>query len=150
VGFFNPWAKTVNTDKFPEPRQLMLLIIKSRAQRDQLIAYGFLLPNIIGFLLFMLGPILASVMMSLFRWDIFTAPTFIDWDNFIEVFSQGSGFWQYLGNTLFFSLSVPLSFEHAGVSRRLGRPFVVDCNRHGGEHSSCRLLSSIVENGDNS
>jgi multiple sugar transport system permease protein len=84
-------------------------LFKSRAHRDQLIAYGFLLPNIIGFLLFMLGPIVASLVMSLFRWDIFTAPTFIDWDNFIEIFSHGSGFWQYLSNTLFFSLSVPLS-----------------------------------------
>src|SRR5574341_796916 len=46
--------------------------------------------------------------MSLFRWDIFTTPTFIDWDNFIEIFSRGSGFWQYLASTLFFSLSVPL------------------------------------------
>ncbi len=84
-------------------------IFKSRAHRDQVIAYGFLLPNIIGFLLFMLGPIVASLVMSLFRWDIFTTPTFIDWDNFIEIFSRGSGFWQYLGNTLFFSISVPLS-----------------------------------------
>jgi ABC-type sugar transport system permease subunit len=88
-------------------------IFNSRAHRDRFIAYGFLLPNIIGFLLFMLGPIAASLVMSLFRWDIFTAPTFIDWDNFIEIFSRGSGFWQYLGNTLFFSLSVPLSLALA-------------------------------------
>ena len=88
-------------------------IFKSRTRRDQWIAYGFLLPNIIGFLLFMLGPIVASLVMSLFRWDIFTAPTFIDWDNFIEIFSRGSGFWQYLGNTLFFTISVPLSLALA-------------------------------------
>jgi ABC-type sugar transport system permease subunit len=88
-------------------------IFKSRVQRDRMIAYGFLLPNIIGFLLFMLGPIVASLVMSLFCWDIFTAPTFIDWDNFIEIFSRGSGFWQYLGNTLFFTISVPLSLALA-------------------------------------
>jgi multiple sugar transport system permease protein len=83
-------------------------IFSSTQQRDRWIAYAFLLPNIIGFLLFMLGPIVASLAMSLFRWDIFTVPTFIDWDNFIEIFSYGSGFWQYLANTLFLSLSVPL------------------------------------------
>ncbi|MDZ7361104.1 MAG: sugar ABC transporter permease [candidate division KSB1 bacterium] len=83
-------------------------IFNSRQQRDRWIAYAFLLPNIIGFLLFMLGPIIASLVMSLFRWDIFTAPTFIDWDNFSEIFSRRSGFWLYLQNTIFFSLSVPL------------------------------------------
>ncbi len=86
----------------------MSKIFRSHLQRDRWIAYGFLLPNIIGFLLFMLGPIMASLVMSLFRWDIFTVPTFIDWDNFIEIFSHDSGFWQYLANTLFLSLSVPL------------------------------------------
>lgn len=86
----------------------MSQIFRSNLQRDRWIAYGFLLPNIIGFLLFMLGPIVASLVMSLFRWDIFTVPTFIDWDNFIEIFSRDSGFWQYLANTLFLSLSVPL------------------------------------------
>ncbi len=86
---------------------------KFRRQRDQWIAYGFLLPNIIGFLLFMLGPIVASLVMSLFRWDIFTTPTFIDWDNFIEIFSSGSGLWQYLGNTLFFTIGVPLGLALA-------------------------------------
>ena len=80
----------------------------SRSQRERWIAYGFLLPNFIGFLLFMLGPVFASLMMSLFRWDIFSVPVFIDWDNFIEIFFPRSGFWQYLANTFFFSLSVPL------------------------------------------
>jgi ABC-type sugar transport system permease subunit len=83
-------------------------IFNSRQHRDRWIAYAFLLPNIIGFLLFMLGPIIASLVMSLFHWDIFTAPTFIDWDNFSEIFSRRSGFWMYLQNTIFFSLSVPL------------------------------------------
>jgi ABC-type sugar transport system permease subunit len=82
--------------------------LKSPHHRERWIAYGFLLPNIIGFLLFMLGPIVASLVMSLFRWDIFTVPAFIDWDNFFEIFSGRSGFGQYLTNTLFFSFSVPL------------------------------------------
>jgi multiple sugar transport system permease protein len=85
-----------------------MMIFKSRTTRDRWIAYGFLLPNITGFLLFMLGPIVASLVMSLFRWDIFTMPKFIDWDNFLEIFSHDSGFWQYFANTLFFTLGVPL------------------------------------------
>jgi ABC-type sugar transport system permease subunit len=88
-------------------------LFQSRSRRDRLIAYGFLLPNILGFLLFLLGPIMASLVMSLFRWDIFTAPNFIDWDNFIEIFSRRSGLGQYLANTLFFTLSVPLGLALA-------------------------------------
>jgi len=88
-------------------------IFKSQHHRDRWIAYGFLLPNLIGLLLFMLGPIAASLAMSFFRWDIFTSPTFIDWDNFLEIFSKRSGFWQYLANTLFFSFSVPLGLVTA-------------------------------------
>jgi len=88
-------------------------IFKSQQQRDRWIAYAFLLPNIVGFLLFMLGPIIASLVMSLWRWDIFTSPTFIDWDNFFEIFSRRSGVWQYFTNTLFFTLSVPIGLALA-------------------------------------
>ena len=96
---------------------------KTRAQRDRWIAYAFLLPNIAGFALFMVGPLFASLVMSLFRWDIFTAPTFIDWDNFFEIFSPRSGFGQYLSNTLFFAVSVPLGLILAlGFALLLNQP----------------------------
>jgi len=94
-------------------RILWSLSFTSRAHRDRWIAYAFLLPNILGFAIFMLGPLTASLVMSLFRWDIFTAPTFIDWDNYFEIFSSRSGFGLYLSNTLFFSLSVPLGLALA-------------------------------------
>ena len=47
-------------------------------KREQdITALAFLSPNIFGFLIFTLFPVLAALALSLFRWDIFHAPKFI-------------------------------------------------------------------------
>jgi ABC-type sugar transport system permease subunit len=80
----------------------------------------FLLPNLIGFLIFTLGPVLVAAGMSLYRYQLATGtPNFIGLANFIDLlgFKTVEGewqandpyFWQYLGNTLFLMLNIPLS-----------------------------------------
>ena len=80
-----------------------------RPKKDYLIALAFLLPNVLGFLLFTAGPSVASLGMSVFRWDLFSEPRFVDLDHYAEILFGESGFWHYLGNTAFFAMSVPLS-----------------------------------------
>lgn len=82
-------------------------------------AMAFLAPNIVGFLIFTLLPIVASLGLSLFRWDLFHAPQFIGLENFEKLLGFGirdgqillndARFWKYLGNTLYFMVSIPLA-----------------------------------------
>ena len=83
-------------------------------------AVFFLLPNLIGFLIFTLGPVLVAAGLSLYRYQLATGePSFIGLDNFIELvgFTKVDGewtardpyFWQYLGNTVFLMLNIPLA-----------------------------------------
>jgi multiple sugar transport system permease protein len=89
-------------------------LIKNQTTRHALIAYAFLLPNIIGFLVFTLGPILYSFVISFFHWNIFSQPFFVDLDNYVKIFtSPDSKFWHYLSNTFFFLMSVPLQMGMA-------------------------------------
>jgi multiple sugar transport system permease protein len=78
-----------------------------RTLRHALIGYAFLLPSIVGFLLFTLGPILFSFLISFFDWDLFSHPVFIDTANYERMLSAGSRTWDYFANSLFFLIIVP-------------------------------------------
>lgn len=67
----------------------------------------FLLPNISGFLIFTLLPVLASFMLAFCQWDIIQPARFVGISNFITLFADPL-FWKYFLNTLFFMLGIPL------------------------------------------
>lgn len=81
----------------------------------------FLSPNLLGFLAFILLPVAAGLGLSLFHWDMFHTPTFIGLENFINLLGwhhdpatgalrmNDPRFWQYLWNTLFFLVAIPVS-----------------------------------------
>ncbi len=77
--------------------------------KETLAAYGFLLPNLFGFLIFTSLPVLASLVLSFCRWDALSGPPqLIGLANFIELFRDPL-FWKYGYNTIFLMLSIPLS-----------------------------------------
>lgn len=83
--------------------------MKNRTLRHAIVGYAFLLPNIIGFLLFTLGPILFSFLISFFDWNLFSTPIFVDTANYQRMFSAaGSHFWDYFSNSLYFLIVVPV------------------------------------------
>jgi multiple sugar transport system permease protein len=75
-----------------------------RNVRENITAYAFLSPWIIGFILFSGVPIIASFVLSLTKWDLISAPRFIGLGNFIAMFSAGSDFWNVLKVTLVFTV----------------------------------------------
>ncbi|MGB5875513.1 MAG: sugar ABC transporter permease [Bacteroidota bacterium] len=88
--------------------------MRNRNFRHALIGYAFLLPNIIGFLLFTFGPILFSFVISFFDWNLFSEPVFVDTANYEKMFtSPASHFWDYLGNTFWFLIVVPFQMSIA-------------------------------------
>ena len=51
-------------------------------RREMFTAYAFILPTLIGFVIFIVGPMLASFAISLFDWNMLTPPKFIGLDNY--------------------------------------------------------------------
>ena len=81
--------------------------------REAISFYLFILPWIIGFLIFILGPIVASFYFSFARYDIVSAPRFIGLENFIELFTDDL-YWRSLYNTTYIViLAVPLGMFFA-------------------------------------
>lgn len=72
-------------------------------------AYLFLLPWLIGVVLLLAGPIIASVFISFTKWNLSSPPTWIGLDNYRRMFFDDPDFYRSMGVTLRYTLmSVPL------------------------------------------
>jgi len=83
------------------------ILRKKRVLRENLTGYGFLGPNIIGFLIFTLLPVLASFILAFSQWDLLTPSKFAGFKNFANLLGDRL-FWKYFGNTLFFMMGIPV------------------------------------------
>jgi multiple sugar transport system permease protein len=81
----------------------------SRGPDYSLGGYLFLLPNLTGFLLFVLLPVIASLALSFCAWHIFNdpEPRFNGIDNFAKLMHDRQ-FWYYSYNTVFMMLGIPV------------------------------------------
>ncbi len=71
--------------------------------------YLFASPWIIGFVVFLLGPMIASIYISLTDWDSFTAPEWVGLENYKRLLTDDPVFWKALWNTFYYAaISVPL------------------------------------------
>ncbi|PLV57448.1 carbohydrate ABC transporter permease [Thermotoga sp. SG1] len=73
-------------------------------KRKNVIAYLFVSPWIIGFILFTGGPILAVILLSFCKWDLIAPPRWVGLENYIKMFRSESEFWMVLKFTLFYTL----------------------------------------------
>lgn len=72
--------------------------------------YFFITPWIIGFLVFTIGPLLLSLVMSFFDWPLTSDPTFVGIGNYINMFTQDDQFWKSLVISLkYAAIFVPLN-----------------------------------------
>ncbi|MEU0096709.1 sugar ABC transporter permease [Kribbella sp. NPDC006257] len=78
-------------------------------RREALWFYLFASPWIIGFVVFLLGPMIASVYISMTDWDSFTPPHWVGLDNYVQLLTDDPVFWKALTNTFYYAaISVPL------------------------------------------
>ncbi|MBI2939429.1 MAG: sugar ABC transporter permease [Chloroflexi bacterium] len=81
----------------------------SLRRRKALLGYLYILPWVIGFLVFILGPLLAAIYLSLTEFNIVRAPRFVGFANYEKILGRDDLFWTSLVNTLYFTIfSVPL------------------------------------------
>ena len=76
----------------------------------KLTPYLFISPWIVGLLLFTIGPLVFSLVMSFFDWPVTSAPKFVGLENYMKMFTNDPQFYKSLAITLKFAvLYVPLS-----------------------------------------
>ncbi len=87
----------------------------SRQRRNEAL-WGILCvaPAILGFLIWQLGPIIASLLIAFSDWNIAGSPNWVGVENFQRMFTQDALFWKSLSVTALYTLgSVPLSIVFA-------------------------------------
>jgi multiple sugar transport system permease protein len=97
TGFIEPEA-----EKLPPPATR-----KHSHVAENAFAYAFLAPQLIGLIVFMLGPLAFAIVLSFSNWDGFGTRSFAGFDNFVAVFSDPQ-FLISARNTIWFAvLSTP-------------------------------------------
>ena len=87
---------------------------RARARRETLAGYGFLVPWLIGFFGLTLLPMVYSLYLSFTRYDVFSAPKWIGFDNYIRLFTNDANFIQSAQITLVYVLvGTPISLAAA-------------------------------------
>ena len=75
----------------------------TRGEKRQLaLGLGFVSPWILGFLLFTLYPVAASIFFSFCDYDVLSKPVWVGWLNYRDMFTD-SVFWKSLTNTLYYA-----------------------------------------------
>jgi multiple sugar transport system permease protein len=75
----------------------------SPLRRQETVAgYLFLLPNILGFLVFSSVPVFATFTISLLDWDLIRAPRFVGIDNYVKLLTDDAMFRRVLWNTAYY------------------------------------------------
>lgn len=68
--------------------------------------YLFLLPSLLGFILFVIFPIIASLALSFYKWDLLTPAEFIGVKNYVELATTDPLMGRVLGNTFFYMFTI--------------------------------------------
>ena len=97
---------------------------KDRARLFKAVLY--LSPNLVGFLVFVLFPLVVSLVMAFTNWDLKqhntfhpdVTPTFVGFQNFMLLFTEEE-FPRYLGNTLIMMLGIPFGMAGSLIAAML-------------------------------
>lgn len=76
----------------------------NRELKENLTAYLFLLPWIIGFLLFTGGPIIYAFILGFMKWDLVSKPLFVGLENFKNLLTNNQSFYNSIKVTLIYTL----------------------------------------------
>lgn len=84
--------------------------VLSKSAKKTIIAYSFIMPNLVGFVIFTFIPIVFSLLLSFCEWDSGNPITFVGFDNFITLFTKDLSFRAALKNTIYYTaVTVPVT-----------------------------------------
>ncbi len=98
----------------------------SLGARNTLVGLSFILPNFIGFLIFVLIPVIFSLVLSFMKWDGFTQMTFVGFRNFVTIFKD-KYFLQAIWRTVVYSVFVVgiTTFVSLGLAVLLNKKIIM-------------------------
>ncbi len=115
--------------------------LKQILNHEEVAGYVFILPFIIGFMVFLFYPMVMSLVYSFTRYNILKTPVFIGLDNYITMFTQDDLFWQVLMVTVKYVLfGVPLRLIMALIVAML----LVKNTKLSGFYRAVYYLPSII------
>lgn len=91
-------ANTRRPERLSRPTQ------RSRARKETLAGYGFLIPWLVGFFGLTILPMMYSLYLSFTRYNIFQPPRWIGFDNYVRLFTNDPQFIQSAQITLVYVL----------------------------------------------
>ena len=74
----------------------------SLRRQETIAGYLFLLPNILGFLIFSSIPVMVTLSISLLDWDLIRPPRFVGIDNYVKLLTADATFTRVLVNTAYY------------------------------------------------
>ncbi len=80
----------------------------ARTRSTRLLATLFLAPTIVGIVIFTVVPIVGSVVLSLFHWNVIDDPSFAGTANYREVFADSTVLVSFRNTLVFMALAVAL------------------------------------------
>lgn len=94
---------------------------KAMKRREMWTAYAFILPTYIGFIIFIIGPMLMSFAISLFDWNLLTPPKFSGLSNFQHLLADPR-----IGNVYLTTFKLALMIVPANMALGLGLAVLLD------------------------
>lgn len=97
---------------------------RAPARRRAVTAYAMLTPSLIGVVGFLLGPVIAIIVLSFMQWDLISAPRWIGLDNYATILTQPRFLNSLWVSVLFAALTIPATLALGlllalGLNRRL-------------------------------
>ena len=84
-------------------------LVSTKRRRDTVEGYLFILPVVLGLLIFTIGPMLASLYISFTKYPLLRSPEWIGLRNYVNMFTKEPNFWQSVKVTLLYAITaVPL------------------------------------------
>ncbi|MEA4884875.1 MAG: sugar ABC transporter permease [Clostridia bacterium] len=80
---------------------------RRRVLRDHGYSYLFVALPIVYFVVFLIGPLIASLVLSFARYDFLSTPEWVGLGNYVELVHDEL-FWTALGNTVFLMMGLPI------------------------------------------
>lgn len=103
-------AETTLLPRQPLPKKSFYEhITGTKRRRDTIEGYVFILPVVLGLLIFTIGPVIASFYISFTKYPILRSPEWIGLRNYVNMMSKEPYFWQAVKVTVTYALTaVPL------------------------------------------
>lgn len=122
--------QTENNSKRGEKMKKSLNNQLKKSMKESTVYYLIMAPFMILFFTFGILPILASMVLSFFDYDMVSTPIFVGFDNYIRMFTRDQAFFNVVGTTLKFAILVGpggyvLAFILAWMINEFPRPIRV-------------------------